>query len=243
MNNGSNVGTAQCQITGLKLSVDSTVGGTGNFGLISSYYVENKLELGGFTLTKTGSNNFWLTSTTVDNGVVDVQGGFLYLSNGDDPGEEFEMTSSAMLKANGGEIKAGSTGVMLGNVAIVLTDTNKNTARLTKNSDTCSFTISEGAKLYLDIGALTAATLTPGEDVSLTIAAASAFDNSFFPAVEVGTYNEAGSWVKDLQWAYVEGTWDNLTGTLSIAIPEPSVFGLLAGLGALAGTRRRRRKA
>ncbi len=245
VNNGSNVETHNRQITGLKLSANSTVGGSGNFGLIAGDYAKNELELGGFTLTKTGRNNFWLTSTTVDNGVVDVQGGVLYLSNGGS-GKEFKMMSSAMLKANGGEIKAGSAGVELGNVAIVLTNTNKNTARLTKNSDTCSFTISEGATLYLDIGALTAATLTPGEDVSLTIAAASAIANdSFFSAVEVGTYVD-DVWQISSDWKYLAYSWSASAGTLTItAIPEPSMFGLMAGLGALAlaGTRRRRKKA
>ena len=138
----------------------------------------------------------------------------------------------------GGSVNAAAANVVLHDVSLLA----NNSAQLTAETD-CSFTVAEGATLYLDIGALTDTVLT-GDSVALTIAAASAFDNSFFSAVEVGTYGEDGSWVKDLQWAYVEGSWNVGAGTLSIAIPEPSMFGLLAGLGALAlaGTRRRRRK-
>ncbi|MGF0069014.1 beta strand repeat-containing protein [Candidatus Spyradosoma sp. SGI.093] len=139
----------------------------------------------------------------------------------------------------GGSVNAAAANVVLHDVSLLA----NNSAQLTADAS-CNFTVAGGAVLYLDIGALTETVLT-GEQVALTIAAASAFDNSFFSAVEVGTYGEDGSWVKDLQWAYVEGSWNVGAGTLSIAIPEPSVFGLLAGLGALAlaGTRRRRRKA
>ncbi|MGN0834742.1 MAG: beta strand repeat-containing protein [Candidatus Spyradosoma sp.] len=241
VNNGSNVGTYQRQITGLKLSADSTVGGSGNFGLIANGYAVNTLDLGGYTLTKTGSNNFWLTSTTVKDGVVDVQAGYLYLSNGDGGDEKFAMESDATLKANGGEIKAGSAGVALGNVAIVFSDTNTGTARITADTS-CSFNAA-GATLYLDIGALTETVLT-GEEVALTIAAGNAID-SFFSAVEVGTYVD-DAWQISSEWKYSVDTWSASLGTLTItAIPEPSLFGLLAGLGALAlaGSRRRRRKA
>ncbi len=136
-------------------------------------------------------------------------------------------------------VNAATADVVLHDVSLLA----NNSAQLTADTD-CNFKVAKGATLYLDIGALGDDVLT-GEDVALTIAAASAFDNSFFSAVEVGTYGEDGSWVKDLQWAYVEGSWNVGAGTLSIAIPEPSAFGLLAGLGALAlaGTRRRRKKA
>ncbi|MBQ7332282.1 MAG: hypothetical protein IJW39_03430, partial [Opitutales bacterium] len=75
INNGSGVGTDQRQITGLKLSADSEIGGSGNFGLIASGYAANTLDLGGNTLTKTGTNTFWLASTTVTAGTFKIQEG------------------------------------------------------------------------------------------------------------------------------------------------------------------------
>ena len=139
-----------------------------------------------------------------------------------------------------GSIQANTADVALHDVSIELVRTDSAALR---TSSSCSFIVASGATLYLDIGLLTEATLT-GEEVALTIAARNAID-SFFADVQVGTYVD-DAWQISSEWKYLAGSWDVGAGTLKIsAIPEPSVFGLLAGLGALAlaGTRRRRKKA
>ena len=175
-----------------------------------------------------------VVGTTVDAAHASALGtGILKISSAD-PLVGTERTS--------GTVQASAANVALHDVSIELVRTDSPILRSKTPSD--SFTVAEGATLYLDIGLLTEATLT-GEQVALTIAAASAFDNSFFSAVEVGTYVD-DAWQISSEWKYLADSWDVGTGTLTItAIPEPSMFGLLAGLGALAlaGTRRRRKKA
>jgi len=75
LNTGDAIGTGSRQMQGLTLTANSTVGGTGDFGLIASGYAENVLDLGGYSLTKDGSNAFYLNNTTVSNGT-------LYVTNG-----------------------------------------------------------------------------------------------------------------------------------------------------------------
>jgi len=75
VNNGAEMGTGSRQMNGITLTDDSTVGGTGNFGMISSGYAANTLDLGGKVLTKADANTFWLASTTVTNGTLNVVGG------------------------------------------------------------------------------------------------------------------------------------------------------------------------
>ena len=175
-----------------------------------------------------------VVGTTVDAAHASALGtGILKISSAD-PLAGTERTS--------GTVQASAANVALHDVSIELVRTDSSI--LDRKTPSGSFTVAAGATLYLDIGLLTEATLT-GEQVALTIAAASAFDNSFFSAVEVGTYVD-DVWQISSDWKYLAYSWNASAGTLTIsAIPEPSVFGLLAGLGALAlaGTRRRRKKA
>ena len=246
VNNGAAIEKGAQQLEGLSLSADSSVGGTGTFGLISSNWMGNTLDLAGFTLTKTGSNEFLLASTTVKSGTIDVRQGTLTVMNGNDAVELFSMDSGALIKLNGGTLKAtvptGSlTSVKLGDVAVVLTDKNKDAERITADSS-CTFNAG-GATLYLDIGALTDTVLT-GDEVALTIAGANVISaENFFNTVLVGTYDSGDNWINDTEWAYKADSWDASTGTLYlISVPEPSAFGLLAGAGALALVAARRRR-
>ena len=111
--------------------------------------------------------------------------------------------------------------------------------------------LASGAKIVVDLSNVTA----DGEEIVLNIIAANAinFDWSETPEASIAT---EGSSLEDFVEvkgkehnlaAYVNQVWSYSEGVLSLtlAIPEPSLFGVLAGLGALAlvGTRRRRKKA
>jgi len=77
INNGTAMGTNNRQMSGIVQTTASTVGGTGNFGLISNQLGANVLNLGYAKLTKTGANTFYLCNTLVTNGIFDVTGGAL----------------------------------------------------------------------------------------------------------------------------------------------------------------------
>ena len=246
VNNGSSVGTDQRQLASVTLTADSYVGGSGNFGIISYGWGNSTLTLNGHTLTKNGGNDFWLTGTDVSDGVIDVQSGKLVLINGKG-GNNFSMADGAKIKlgvsgklhALGVQNQAAGKGtkISLGTVEIVMTDESKSTARLTNQDST--FVVADSAKLYLDVTGLT---LNGTEDVSLTIAGANAISSeSFFDQVLVGSYDEQGAWINS-EWYYLANSWNSETGTLTLTIPEPSAFGLLAGVGALALVASRRRR-
>ena len=76
INTGAEIGDGSKQITGgFSLTADSSIGGTGNFGMIASNWGGNAIRLNGNTLTKDGTNTFWLCNTTIHSGTIDVQGG------------------------------------------------------------------------------------------------------------------------------------------------------------------------
>ncbi len=63
------------QLKGITLEGDATVHANANFGILAGGHAASTLDLGGHTLTKTGSGAFWLSNTAVRNGILKVEGG------------------------------------------------------------------------------------------------------------------------------------------------------------------------
>ncbi len=61
--NGPSQGSKQL-LKGITLTADSTVSGTGQYGLIASGYGQTNLNLDSYTLEKTGTGTFFMTNTT-----------------------------------------------------------------------------------------------------------------------------------------------------------------------------------
>lgn len=75
-NTGAAIGDNQRQLHTITLNGDATVSGTGNLYLINNGYSTTFLNLNQHTLTKTGTNTFYLKNTTVQSaGVIRVEEG------------------------------------------------------------------------------------------------------------------------------------------------------------------------
>ena len=100
-------------------------------------------------------------------------------------------------------------------------------------------TVSESANVYVDISSLASLTAADGSTISLQIAAESALAFNDENA-HVGWWESNSQW-KDSDYAFA---YNSDSGMLTISIPEPGAFGLLAGTLALAlvATRRSRKK-
>ena len=81
-NTGGNIGNTLAQTSGLVLTADSRIGGTGNFHILSGNYVKNTVKLNNFTLTKEGGNTLGFVSTTLDAGTLRVVEGALDFNSG-----------------------------------------------------------------------------------------------------------------------------------------------------------------
>jgi fibronectin-binding autotransporter adhesin len=83
-NSGGTIGNGTAQTSNITLSADASIGGSGNWALLTNSYGATTLDLQGNTLTKVGSNTISLTTTTVTAGTIQVNAGTLGLgvSNG-----------------------------------------------------------------------------------------------------------------------------------------------------------------
>ncbi|MCA9268689.1 MAG: autotransporter-associated beta strand repeat-containing protein, partial [Planctomycetales bacterium] len=73
------IGNNFAQTSNILLSADATIGGTGDWSLLTNAYNATSLDLAGFTLTKAGANTISLVNTTTTAGTVNIAGGTLAL--------------------------------------------------------------------------------------------------------------------------------------------------------------------
>lgn len=99
VNTGADIGNGYAQASNIKLSAAATVGGTGNWALLTAGYGATTLDLNGYTLTKAGSNTLTLVNTTTTPGTVRVSAGLLQLG----------WTSGVNASASGFEVDNGGT--------------------------------------------------------------------------------------------------------------------------------------
>lgn len=78
-NTGGAIGNGFAQVSNLKLDADASIGGSGNWALLTNGYGATSLDLNAFTLTKTGTNTIALVNTTTTAGAVQVAEGTLAL--------------------------------------------------------------------------------------------------------------------------------------------------------------------
>ena len=148
------------------------------------------------------------------------------------------LGTGAVKVVSGAKLQADVAVTLSSNLTLVVSESDKGGAGLISGA---GVTIADTAKLLVDIQNLTLPSSgDANNELALNIAAANAL------MVDQDQI-QLGAWIDNV-WSNYDGewfvqSWDNSTGTLTLAIPEPSLFGLLAGLGALAlvGTRRRKK--
>ena len=86
INTGSEVGTGKANVSGIELSGDASIGGSGNFGIIAGGYNTTVFDLAGHTLSKKGNNTVWVSngSKKADStkGTLKVEAGVLSVYDG-----------------------------------------------------------------------------------------------------------------------------------------------------------------
>ncbi len=137
VNNGGDVTTSDRQITGLKVSADSTIGGSGDFGLVGSAHTNVTLDLGGNVLTKTGENTFRIVHATVTAGFLRIESGSVEVAAADTDASaaDFVLAGGSLSLADSHNLSVKSVSGDSGTISV-------GTGTLTVGGETASGTYS-----------------------------------------------------------------------------------------------------
>jgi len=137
-NSGAAIPNNKRQCSNILLSGDASIGGSGNWSLLTSSYAPTTLDLAGNTLSKVGANTIALVSTTVTAGTIQVSDGAMTLG-----------------------ITNGGSGVNAPDTALVLDDVSGLSVSVIRNSSIGSLegTGTVGGDLTLDGATLTVGAL------------------------------------------------------------------------------------
>ncbi len=242
-----NIGTSDESSTSLTygtvtISGSGTTNIVGTFSTTQSFTNANALNISGAatfsgtttltgTLTNTGTTTF--SGTTTLSGDVSVEGGTLTFSG--------TTTGTGTISVEGGTLEVAS-GVTLSNTISIVLDSYQISTVATISDDSSGTTTALAGS-----GTISAVTLVASEAVISAlvdlgeISFALATQEFNLTADMISISESLASALTNYNYAT---TYDAGTYTISIlAIPEPSMFGILAGISALAiaGTRRRRK--
>ena len=159
LNNGASVGTDAAQITTVALTADSTIGGTGDFGLIARSNAATSLDLHGNKLTKTGANTLSLYNTSVTAGTLAIDAGkvALNVSQGTvDFAANVELGAGAefTLDMTGGDLNFSGSASFTGEPQTTDTGTTPGVTYLT-GGGTATFSGAQNTFLNLRLGQIT----------------------------------------------------------------------------------------
>ncbi len=122
VNNGSDIGNTNKNFPRLILTADSEIGGTGDWHMLGPGYAQTSVELGGYTLTKTGDNTVYFNNTAVTQGALDVQAGSIHLTGnrGELSAVAVNMAADTTLDISGLDADSASVGTLTGDGKVTL---------------------------------------------------------------------------------------------------------------------------
>ncbi len=178
------------------------------------------------SLTKVGAGTLILNAANTFSGGVTINAGTVQAGNA-------SALGTGTVKIDGGQLNVANVSLEVSALEIVLSDKYKQGAENSVAAITGTGSITDGTTI----------TLSKSENLALTIAADSALsfsvvDSNLANSFALEDFKLGADWDGWIITSYANGVI-----TLNNAVPEPSMFGLLAGLGALAlvGARRRRK--
>ena len=116
-NSGQAIGTTSAQASNIKLSGDASIGGTGNWALLTKSYNPTSLDLGGHTLTKVGSNTIHLSNATATSGTIRISSGTLAIYDSGSKPSGLALAAVTLDNASGATLNLNNSSLPVGSLS------------------------------------------------------------------------------------------------------------------------------